>query len=156
MRIGSSRHLLAVLTAVAAIAIGCGGDDIEDVSAEELISRGDELCRSGQERFEEIQTGTPANADAAREQTEALIEVADGELSELRKMRPPEELRDEYDRYLAARADALELLEQGRDAAAEGDADAYAEAQTKLAADQDERVELARDVGFSACSEPDR
>jgi hypothetical protein len=147
---------VAVLVAAAAVALAGCGDDTEDVSAEELISRGDELCREGQQRFEEIQGDTPADAAEALEQTEALVEVADEELDELSRMRPPEELRDAYDRYLDARADALELLERGRDAAEDGDAKAYAEAQTKLAAEQRTRVELAREIGFSACSKPDR
>ena len=156
-RIRSSRHLLVLATTTAVVALaGCGGDDTEDVSAEELISRGDELCREGQERFEQIQGETPANADEAHEQTEELVAVADAELSELREMRPPEELRDAYDRYLESRGEALDLLERGRDAAANGDAKAYAEAQTELAADQDARVELAREIGFSVCSERDR
>jgi ElaB/YqjD/DUF883 family membrane-anchored ribosome-binding protein len=147
---------VAVLAATAVALAGCGGDDTDDVSAEELISRGDELCREGQQRFEQIQGDTPANAAEALEQTEALVQVADEELDELSRMRPPEELRDAYDRYLDARADGLELLERGRDAAEDGDAEAYAEAQTKLAAEQGTRVELAREIGFSACSRPDR
>jgi hypothetical protein len=155
LRTEATRYVV-VLVAAAAVALAGCGDEKEDVSAEELISRGDELCRSGQEHFEEIQGDTPADAAEALEQTEALVEVADEELDELRRMRPPEELREAYDRYLDARGDALELLERGRDAAEDGDAEAYAEAQTKLAAEQHTRVELAREIGFSACSRPDR
>ena len=68
---------------------------------------------------------------AAAEQTDELVEVATDELNELREIRPPDELREPYDRYLAARGRALELLEQGQDAAADKDADAYVEAQAE-------------------------
>jgi hypothetical protein len=142
---------LAALGAVLALAAGCG-DDTEDVSTEELISRGDELCREGQERFAEVQEDTPANADQAREQTEELVEIASEELDELRRMRPPEDVRDRYERYLEAREEALGQLERGRDAAADGDSRGYAEAQTELADGRGERAKLARAAGFRTCS----
>lgn len=141
---------LLILAAAAAIA-GCG-DDTEDVSAEELVSRGDELCREGRERFDEIQAESPQSADEALEQTEELVDAAAEELDELERLRPPDEVGDRYERYLAARSEALELLERGRDAAADGDAGAYAEAQTELEAGRRERARLARAVGFRDCS----
>jgi len=143
----------ALLSALAAAALlaGCG-DDAEQVSAEELVGRGDELCGEGRQRFEEIQGEPPANAGEALEQSEELVEVASDELSELRRLRPPEELRERYDDYLEARGRALELLEQGRDAASDRDAAGYSEAQTRLAADEGERAKLARAVGFRVCS----
>lgn len=146
-----------LLAAAAALAVAAGcGEDTEDVSASELVERGDELCREGQERFDEIQEETPANADQAREQTEELVEAASEEVDELRRLRPPEEVRPRYDRYLEAREDALELLERGRDAAADGDARAYAEAQTELSNGGGRRMKLAGAVGFRDCSADER
>ncbi len=139
------------LGAVAAAVVGCG-DDSDDVSAEELVSRGDEICREGHERFAEVQADSPQNADEALKQTEELADAASDELEELRKMVPPEELRDRYDSYLAAREEAVALLERGRDAAADGDAGTYADAQTELELGRRERTKLARAVGFEDCS----
>lgn len=130
---------------------GCG-EDTEQLSAEELVSRGDEICKQGEERFAEIQQEPPANPTEAREQTEELVEVARDELNELRNLRPPDELREPYDDYLEARGSALELLEQGRDAAEGKDAEGYAEAQAQAAADQPKRSKLAQAVGFEVCS----
>ena len=137
--------------ALALLASACG-EETEKLSAEQLISRGDEICKRGQERFAEVQQEPPANATEAREQTDELVEVANDELDELRDLRPPDELGDAYDAYLQARGSALELLEQGRDAAEDKDADAYDEAQIEAAADQPERLKLARAVGFKVCS----
>jgi hypothetical protein len=141
--------------ALAAVMPACG-EDAEQLSAQELISRGDELCREGRERFAEIQERAPVNATQAREQTEELVEVASDELDALRNLRPPEELRDSYESYLEARGSALERLEDGRDAAEDKDAEAYAEAQEEIAADAPARLKLARAVGFQVCSEPSR
>jgi hypothetical protein len=143
--------LTLFLCSLAAAVGGCG-DDTDDVSAEELVSRGDEICREGRERFAEIQDHAPQSADEAREQTEELVDAASEELDELEGLRPPEEVRDAYDRYLEARSDALDLLERGRDAAADGDAGAYADAQTELEEGRRERARLARALGFRDCS----
>ena len=133
------------------LAAGCG-EDSEQLSTEELVSRGDAICKQGQERFVEIQEEPPANATEAGEQASELVEVASDELDELRNLRPPDEQREAYDAYLEARDTALELLEQGRDAAEDQDAEGYAEAQAKATADQPERLKLAQAVGFQTCS----
>jgi hypothetical protein len=147
-----SAGLAAALLAAAAMA-GCGGGG-EELSAEELVARGDELCRHGQERFVEIQTKPPANAAAASEQTGKLVGVAEDELGELRDLEPPEELRSAYEEYLETRARAIDFLERGNTAAEERDAEDYGAAQDGIAAETDERRRLARTVGFESCSQP--
>lgn len=145
--------VLIALALPAAVAAGCG-DDTKQLTAEELISRGDVICAEGLDRFAEIQADPPANASEASDQTDELVDVATDELNDLRNLRPPEELSEPYERYLQARGSALELLEEGRDAAEDRDAAAYGEAQTKVTADQPERLKLANAVGFKTCSRP--
>lgn len=150
-----ARRLVTAPLAAAALAAalaGCGGDNNEQVSSAELISRGDQICEQGRERFNKVQARAPANASAAVDQTDDLVEIATEQLNELRKIRPPDELSESYNKYLEARGRALELLEQGRDAAEEKDAEAYGRAQAKAAAEQPQRLKLARAVGFKQCS----
>lgn len=137
--------------AAALLAAGCGSE-AEQVSASELIARGDSICAQGRREFDRIQRRDSPNAAAAAEQLEQLIEVASDELTELRTIRPPEALRERYGAYLAARGRALELLRQGLDAAEQKDPKAYARAQSEAAAEQGRRLELARAVGFEQCS----
>lgn len=156
MRRASPRPAAGLIAAalLAAVAAGCGsGDGDERLDAAELVSRGDELCRSGQQRFAAIQKAEPANAKEAARQTGELVGVAGAELNELRALRPPDELRSAYDSYLAARAAALELLEKGRDAAGDRDAGRYSKARASLAAGAAERRRRARAVGFEVCSQ---
>lgn len=147
------RFLIVPLLAAALLAglAGCGSST-EQVSAQELVSRGDRICEQGRERFDEIQAQAPANASAAVDQTNELVDVATDELNELRKIRPPDELRERYDAYLESRARSLGLLEEGRDAAEDKDQEAYGRAQAKAAAGQPERLKLARAVGLKQCS----
>jgi hypothetical protein len=150
---GSAAALIAAAL-IAAVAAGCGSGDGDDrLDAAELVSRGDALCRSGQQRFDAIQKAEPATPREAARQTEELVGVAAAELDELRALRPPNEVSSAYDSYLAARAAALELLEKGRDAAADRNAERDSKAQAELAAGAAERRRLARAVGFEVCSQ---
>ena len=138
--------------ALAALAgAGCG-ENGDQVSEEELIARGDRICAEGQKRFAEVQAAAPQSAAVAAEQTEKLLQIATDSLNELRDIRPPEDLRERYDAYLEARARALELLAKGRNAAADEDAESYGRAQVRAAAEQKQRLRLARAVGFEVCS----
>jgi hypothetical protein len=133
--------------------VACG-DDAEQLTAPELVSKGDAICAEGIERFAEIQADAPANPNEAAEQTDELVDAATDELNDLRNLRAPEELADTYESYLQSRGRALDLLEEGRDAAEDRDAEAYAAAQTEVTADQPERLKLAQAVGFKTCSKP--
>ena len=152
--IGTRATALGLAAAALAIAglAACGDDSSEQLSAEDLVTRADEICRGGIERFGEIQSEPPSNAVEAENQTAELADVASDELNELRELRPPDELRDSYDAYLASRTRALDQLERGRDAAHDRDTDAYVAAQAKVTADQANRLKLAKVVGLQDCS----
>jgi hypothetical protein len=141
----------ALALASALLAAGCG-DGPEQVSAEELVAKGDEICRTGQQRFGEIQGNPPANAAEAVDQTELLIQESEDELTALRELEPPDELRAAYDRYLEARGRVLEFLRRGREAAEAQDSQAYLEAQAGVVKRAAQRQQLARAVGFQVCS----
>lgn len=151
---GSRRMVATVASALALAAVPGCGDGAEDVTAEELASRADEICRQGQERFAEVQSDPPANAAEATELTDQLIEVSEDVLNELRDLRPPEDLETAYTGYLEVRGRALEFFRRGRDAAAAQDAKAYAAAQQEVAASAAKRRRLAEAVGFEDCSHP--
>jgi len=144
------------LMAAAALA-GCGplGDDGEGGAAlteEEFAARGDEICRAAQEQVAEVQRDPPASREDSIRFTEELIAVFEDEIAELEALEPPDDRGEAFDRYMEARRETVELLEQGRDAAEENDAEGYADAQAEVAAGQVERAELAQEAGLSGCS----
>lgn len=148
---------LAALAAPLALAItiglaACGGGGSDPLSAEQLVADGDRICREGQERFAEIQAQPPASSDEAVEQTSGLVDSAREELDQLEGLEPPDELSDRYERYLELKDEALDLLEQGRDAAEDQNAKRYGELQGEVAAAGPERRKAAAEVGFKTCS----
>jgi hypothetical protein len=134
--------------------VGCGDSSEEQVDAAELVQRGDEICRADQERFAAIQKEPPANASQAADQTDEVIDSSTEAIDDLRDLKPPSELSHKYEAYLTAREDALDLIEEGRDALDNEDTDAYGAAQTKLSDGAEGRAKLARAIGFKDCSNP--
>jgi regulator of protease activity HflC (stomatin/prohibitin superfamily) len=99
-----------------------------------------------------VQSEPPTDREDSIRFAEELIAVFEDELAELESLQPPEEREQAFDDYLAARREAIDLLEEGRDAAEENDPEGYADAQAEVAAGQVERAELAREAGLSDCS----
>jgi hypothetical protein len=145
--------VIASLALAAAVAVTeCGGGS-EEVSAEELVQKGDEVCGKVQERFAEIQAAPPASATEGAAQAGELLGVADDAQGELRDLEPPEELRDRYDAYLDARESVSDELERGKQAAEDQDGEAYGKAQEEAVGGAPERRKLARKLGFRVCSQ---
>jgi hypothetical protein len=133
-----------------AAASGCGGK--EQVSASELVQKGDAACRDEQSRFDEVQAHPPANASEAADQTSALVSAAEEANDKLRDLEPPDDLQSRYDAYLDSRDRATEQIKKGEDAAKSQDATAYGAAQSAVANTAPQRSKLARAVGFKVCS----
>lgn len=150
-----SRAQLAVLATlvVAAAIAGCGGGS-SPVTAAQLIATGDELCRAGQQSFNEIQARPPSSAADAADQTGKLVASAQKELDGLRDLQPPAELSRGYDAYLEAKQQALDLLEKGQGAAEKQDGKTYGALQKQISQGAAKRRQLAEAVGFKDCSNP--
>jgi hypothetical protein len=145
--------VIASLALAAAVAVTeCGGGS-EEVSAKELVQKGDDVCGNVQERFAEIQAAPPASATEGAEQAGELLGVADDAQGELRDLEPPEKLRDRYDAYLDARESVSDELERGKQAAEDQDGEAYGKAQEGAVGGAPERRKLARKLGFRVCSQ---
>ena len=134
------------------VAIGCGGGS-EELSAEELVAEGDEICSEERDRFDEIQSVPLTSASVGAKQANELLAAAESAQDDLRELEPPEEIRDSYDSYLDARDAVSDLLERGREAAEEKDGAAFGTAQEEAAAGAGKREKLASELGFKVCSQ---
>ena len=143
--------LIALLVAVGMVT-GCGGGGSERVSAAELVQRADEICAKERSSFGHIQAHPPPNASLAADQTDELIKVTEDANSQLREMKPPEQLQSAYDRYLAARDRVTDQMKHGKDAAESQDSAAYGAAQAAVARDAPQRKKLAQSLGLRVCS----
>ena len=146
------RSLCAAALAALVIALPtCGSDE---QSTPDFVKSADRICRDNQQEFAQIQSTPPKTADQAEKQAEALIDVSEQAVDELRDLSSPEDGAAVYDRYLESRERALGYLEDGRDAAAANDPKAYAAAKRKAASQQASRLALARRLGLRDCSRP--
>jgi hypothetical protein len=137
--------------AILALAAGCGGGK-NQVSAAELVQKGDQICREEQTKFNQIQTHPPANAPDAANQTKELVQTAESADSQLGGLEPPDDLRTPFETYLSARARAIDQLKHGQDAAENQDSRAYGAAQAAVVDTAPQRRKLAAAVGLRACS----
>jgi hypothetical protein len=147
--------LLGVLVALAALLdVGPFADD--ELTVEEFIAQGDEICSRAHDEFLDLQDGVvPRTPGDAAELTGALIEVAEEERDAIADLSEPETLSARVDRYLEARERGIEILDEGRAAADDADPSEYARLQAELAATQiDPRFEIAGEIGFVECSKP--
>jgi hypothetical protein len=146
--------IAVVVAAIAGVGPFDGDGEGEELTEEEFIARGDEICTEGRERFAELQQDPPKSAGEAAELTRQLIEITEGEIDDLRALNAPADLEAPLDDYLESREAGVEILRDGLEAAENEDADAYAEAQAQIARSQVDRARLAEEVGFTGCSRP--
>jgi hypothetical protein len=147
----AKRILLGVpAVAILSLAGGCGGGKHE-VNSAELVQKGDQICRTEQAKFSQIQAHPPANASNAADQTKELIQAAESASSQLGDLEPPDELRGPLESYLSARDRAIDQMKDGQDAADDQDSRAYGSAQAAVVHSAPERKKLARSVGFKVC-----
>ena len=144
---------ISVFPALALLALtgGCGGGK-QQVTAAELVQKGDQICKQEQSGFSQIQAHPPANASDASDQTKALVKTAESADSKLSDLQPPDELKAQLDSYLSARDRAVDQLKKGQDAAENQDSATYGAAQAAVVQSAPERRRLARAVGFKVCS----
>jgi hypothetical protein len=148
--------VVSVVAAISSIALlaGCGGGDGDELTQEEFVAQGDEICREGRQQFAELQRDPPQSAAESAELTRQLIEITEEEIEGLRGLDGPPESQERLADYLEAREAGLEILRDGLEAAESEDAEAYAEAQARIARSQVDRARLAERVGFTECSRP--
>jgi hypothetical protein len=146
--------LLGVLLAILALLdLGPWADD--ELTVDEFISQGDEICSEAHDEFLDLQKSAPRTPSDAAELTGALIDVAEEERDAISDLREPDSLGDQVDRYLEARDRGIDVLREGLDAAEDADAGAYEARQAELASSQvDPRFEIAGEIGFKVCSKP--
>jgi hypothetical protein len=153
---------LAMLAA-GLVFVGCGGGGGSTTSAttggeqltkQELIAKGDAICRQANDKFTQLQQTPPTTPETAVTFTQSLIDIQESQLAQLQALEPPPSLQSSLDDYLKTLEKNIAVLKQGLKAAQQSDAAGYAKAQAKAVKGQVQRLELARAVGFKECSRP--
>ena len=150
-----NRRLAACAMVVAAVAVlaSCGGGGSSTSSAD-FQSQANQVCRDAQQQFDRIVRTNPRTADQAEKQAAALVDVSSQALDDLHRIKPPDQVKTAYARYLDSRQKAIGYIDDARAAAADNNGNAYARAKRQVAATQPERRQLALAAGLHACSVP--
>ena len=148
--------LLAALFLLGCGGGGGGGGESGDgaPSESDFIAQGDQICKRAREEFVAAHPPTPSTPQRAAALQRELIQTSEQELSQIRALDAPAEVKPALDRYLRARERGITLLKRGLRAAQKEDLSTYATAQRQLASGQVNRLNLAQGVGFSECSRP--
>jgi hypothetical protein len=138
-----TRTLLTLGVALALVA-GCGGGDDNNgggggggggdtLSQDELVSKANQICREGSQKInakaQEIQSKIQ-DAKSAEEQQKAVADVLedtakeyDPYLDQLRDLQPPDNLKDDWNDFMAGIDKAFGLIPDLADATRDGDRD---------------------------------
>lgn len=146
--------VLAAAALIAIVALLDLGPCADELSAEEFVAQGDEICAAAHREFRDLQERSPRTPTEGAELTERLVEVAEEERDAIADLAEPDSLSGQVDRYLEARGRGIEELRAGLEAAEEGNPNAYERAQAQLASTQLDRYEIAERIGFEVCSKP--
>jgi hypothetical protein len=92
----------AALAGVVTIALAsCGGSSNKQLSYNDFISKANTLCRNGQAEFSKVKTPD----DAA-----SLLEKY---VNKFKDLKPPDQLKDPYDRFVSVSEQQVDLLKKG-------------------------------------------
>jgi hypothetical protein len=133
------------------LAAGCGGEDGGDrLTREEFVSRAEAVCEEYDGRIEEL--GEPESEDQLGEYTDELVRIVEDGVGELRQLRPPEDLEEEYDSWMATNEEAVDAARELDQAVEDQDAERLAEIGAEVEQKEEEADELARDLGLEGCA----
>jgi len=150
------------ITALSVAGLGaCGGggsnsttSTAAELTKSQLIAQGDAICKDAHDRFAELQGSPPTTPEETATFTQHLIDITENEVSQLRALNAPTNVKPALDRYLQSMDKNVGILRQGLKAAQQSDATAYAQAQAKAVQGQVKRLQYAQAVGFKECSRP--
>jgi uncharacterized phage infection (PIP) family protein YhgE len=141
-----TRPLLTLALGLALLA-GCGGGDDnggggQALSQEDFVSQANTICREGAEkinaRADEVKAKVQ-DATSAEEQQKAVADVLedtakeyDPYLDKLAALKPPENLADDWKKFLDGINQAFDLIPDLADATRDGDRDKLSELTTKF------------------------
>jgi hypothetical protein len=145
------RVFLASFALGVTLAAGCGGEDGGDrLTREEFVSRAEAVCEEYDGRIEEL--GEPESEDQLGEYTDELVRIVEDGVGELRELRPPEDLEEEYDSWMATNEEAVDAARELDQAVEDQDAERLAEIGAEVEQKEEEADELARDLGLDGCA----
>jgi hypothetical protein len=140
---------IVLLLAAGATASACGGDD-DRLSQEEFRQQANAICTKYDEKIKAL--GSPASPTEIPDFVRRGIPLLRQGIAELRALKPPAELEDDFDRMLDETAKAIPAAQSLADAAEKGDAAAVQEAIAAGQKANDASDRLATELELDKCA----
>jgi uncharacterized protein YicC (UPF0701 family) len=158
--------------ALAAAAAGCGGGGGDSSSSSsssssdqpltksELITKADGICSEANKNVptppSDLMNFNPTTATTEKlkefgDYLEKVVEHFRGELEDLQKLKPPEEIADDYDKAMANLEESLNELDEAGEAARNGDRQKLLSKLEESDKHSTEANKLAKKIGLKVC-----
>jgi hypothetical protein len=139
--------------AVAALLVlplaACGGG----LSKAELVKKGDAICKRVNDQVAKQQE--PTNAADLAALAKQTVKLSDPAIKDMDALEPPDELKKDFDAFVASLKKQRDLTKQIGDAAGKGDTVKIQEIATEAQKAQTKYQQLADKIGFKECGGSD-
>jgi hypothetical protein len=123
----------------------CGGG----LSKSELVAKGDAICKKVNTQI--AKQPEPTDAADLEKLAKKTVEISDPAIKDMEALEPPDELADEFKRFVALLKQQRDLTKQIGDAAAKGDTVKIQQVGTDAQKAQTEYQTLSDKIGFKEC-----
>jgi hypothetical protein len=147
------RNGLKVVAAVAVLGVaGCGGGDDSNktLSYSDFSNQANEICKSSNEKSAGLRVTGDLKADAAT--LDKIIPEVESARADFAKLKPPEELKSDFDKFLSISDQQLANAKKARDAAKAGDKAGYIQILKDTQGLQAQSHEAGSKLGAAECA----
>jgi hypothetical protein len=140
---------IAAAVAVLALAACGGGDDGDQLTADEFRQQADAICGEFEGRLDEL--GTPESLDDLQGYVDDAVPILEEGTNRLDELQPPDELEEDWNRAMEVNREQLDNVREVQDAVADGDQARVAELLQQSDEAREESNQLAADLGLTEC-----
>jgi hypothetical protein len=140
---------IAAAVAVLALAACGGGDDGDQLTADEFRQQADAICGEFEGRLDEL--GTPESLDDLQGYVDDAVPILEEGTNRLDELPPPDELEEDWNRAMEVNREQLDNVRELQDAVADGDQARVAELLQQSDEAREESNQLAADLGLTEC-----
>ena len=137
-------HAAVALLLLLSVA-GCGGG----LSKGELVAEGDKICKRVNEQI--AKEPEPKDAAGLEQLAQKTVEISDPAIEDMEALEPPDDLKADFDKFVASLKQQRDLTKKIGEAAGSGDTAEIQELGADAQKAQDEYQRLSDKIGFKEC-----
>jgi len=142
------------ITALAALAVivlaACGSDAPKQLSDDDFLDTLSDICTTAQRSFDRIDP--PQDLDDVEDAAKTSLKILNKAKAALADVAPPDDYSRDFKKFQGIVDDEIDQFTALRDAAADGDEDAAADAQDELTSLLDDQADVASDLDSDDCN----